>query len=140
MNAKPSPRRLEVQLMVDHPRLLSAELARLLNLSADEAWDAGQMYRPAPNASEQPYKFSRWAIRAVAGSLDELPELIRKLAERIRGEEQRFRLLPSDTHVSLTLFVTETDTVIGMGLEADVIKMLARINARLEVSMVVTEA
>jgi hypothetical protein len=38
------------------------------------------------------------------------------------------------------VFVTETDTVIGMGIDAEAIKLLARINAGLEVSLVVTQA
>ncbi len=54
--------------------------------------------------------------------------------------EQKFLLLPTGTTVSLTLFVTETDTVIGMGIEAEVVKLLARINAGIEVSLVVTQA
>ena len=45
MTATISPRRLEVQLMVDHPELQSAELERLLSLPADEHWDVGQSYR-----------------------------------------------------------------------------------------------
>jgi len=126
--------------MVDHPQLQSAELAKLLTFPADESWDVGQTYKPSPNSPEQRYQFSRWAIRAVGTSLDGLSEAIRELASRIRGVEQRFLLLPSDTTVSLTLFVTETDTVIGMGIDAEAIKLLARINAGLEVSLVVTQA
>lgn len=133
-----SPRRLEVQLMVDHPQLLSTELEKLLTLPADEHWDAGQSYRPSPNSPEQRYQFSRWALRSVATSLDELADVIRMLTERIRGIEQKFHLLPNDATVSLTLFVTETDTVIGMGIDAEVIKLLAQINAGIEVSLVVT--
>lgn len=140
MTSTTSPRMLEVQLMVDHPQLQSAELAALLALPADETWDIGQAYKPSPNSPEQRYQFSRWAIRAAGSSLDELPGVIRELASRVQGVEQRFRLLPSDTTVSLTLFVTETDTVIGMGLNAETIKLLARINAGLEVSLVVTAA
>ncbi len=140
MTAATSPRRLEVQLMVDHPQLQSAELARLITLPADETWDVGQPYKPSPTSLEQRYQFSRWAIRAIATSLDGLPEAIRELARRVQGVEQRFLLLPSDTTVSLTLFVTETDTVMGMGIDADAIKLLARINAGLEISLVVTQA
>jgi len=47
--------------------------------------------------------------------------------------------LPADTNVSLTLFITETDTVIGMGIEGDAIRLLARINASIEISLVVTQ-
>jgi len=133
-----SPRRLEVQLMVDHPQLQSAELEKLLTLPADEHWDVGQSYRPTPNSPEQRYQFSRWALRAVANSLDELADVMQVLTQRIRGIEQKFHLLPSDSTVSLTLFVTETDTVIGMGIDAEAIKLLARINAGIEVSLVVT--
>jgi hypothetical protein len=77
------------------------------------------------NSPEQRYLFSRWAIRAVEASLGGLPDAISELANRIQGVEQRFLLLPTDTTVSLTLFVTEIDTVIGMGIEAEVVKLLA---------------
>ena len=139
MTLTTSPRKLEVQLMVDHPQLQSRELEILLMLSADETWDAGQAYKPSRNSPEQHYQFSRWAIRAVAASLEDLPETIRTLINRVQGVEQRFLLLPSDTSVSLTLFVTETDTVIGMGVDAETIRLLARINAGIEVSLVVTQ-
>lgn len=135
-----SSRKLEVQLMVDHPKLQSCELESLLMLPADETWNVGQTYKPSHNSSEQRYQFSRWAIRAVAASLEQLPEAIRELTSRIQGMEQRFLLLPSDTIVSLTLFVTETDTVIGMGIDVEVIRLLARINAGIEISLVVTQA
>jgi hypothetical protein len=126
--------------MVDHPKLPSRELESFLALPADEAWDVGQPYRPSRSLPEQHYQFSRWAIRAVAASLEGLPEAIRELTNRIQGVEQRFLLLPSATTVSLTLFVTETDTVIGMGINAEAIRLLARINAGIEISLVVTQA
>jgi len=126
--------------MVDHPRLQSAELERLLTLPADEYWDVGQSYRPSPNSPEQHYQFSRWALRAVSSSLDELADVIRVLTHRIQGIEQKFHLLPNDSTVSLTLFVTETDTVIGMGIDTEVIKLLAQINAVIEISLVVITA
>lgn len=124
--------------MVDHPQLRSAELANLLTLAADEHWDVGQSYRPSRSSPEQHYQFSRWALREAANSLDELADAIRALTKRIQGIEEKFQLLPSDSTVSLTLFVTETDTVIGMGIDAAVIKLLARINGGIEVSLVVT--
>jgi hypothetical protein len=47
------PRMLEVQLMVDHPQLQSAELEKLLTLPADKHWDVGQSYRiNSPNSPE----------------------------------------------------------------------------------------
>jgi hypothetical protein len=135
-----SPRRLEVQLMVDHPQLRSAELEALLTLPADEHWDVGQSYRPSPSSREQHYQFSRWALSVVANSLDDLVDVMQVLTERIRGIEQKFHLLPKDSTVSLTLFVTETDTVIGMGIDAESMKLLARINANIEVSLVIAAA
>ncbi len=120
--------------MVDHPTLLSADLERLLKLSPDEYWDVGQV---VPRWSERCYQFSRWALREHAGSLDELAEVVQVLAHRIQGIEQNFHLLPKDSTVSLTLFVTETDTVIGMGINAEVIKLLARIEAGVEISLVI---
>jgi hypothetical protein len=137
MTTKASPRKLEIQLMVDHPRLRSVELERLLTLPADEHWDVGQKYRPSPRSSEQRYQFSRWALRAVANSLDDLTDVMQVLIQRIRGIEQKFHLLPDDSRVGLTLFITETDTVIGMGIDVETIKLLARINAGIEVSLVV---
>lgn len=138
MTTAACPRTLEVQLMVDHPQLQSGQLAQILALPADVQWDVGQTYRPTPTSSEQIYRFSRWSIRATANSLDQLADTIQELAHRIRGIEGNFRKLPSDSTVSLTLFVTETDTVIGMGIDAPAISLLARINAGLEVSLVVT--
>ena len=130
-----SSRKLEVQLMVDHPHLKSVELEKILTLPADEHWDVGDV---VPKWPERRYQFSRWAFCEVANSLDELPDVMKVLTERIRGIEQNFHLLPSNSKIGLTLFVTETDTVIGMGIDADSIKMLARINAGIEVSIVVT--
>jgi len=138
MTTKASPRKLEIQLMVDHPRLQSAELEKLLTLPADEYWDVGQTYRPSPRSSEQRYQFSRWALRIEANSLDDLTDAVHALLQRIRGIEQKFHLLPDDSKVGLTLFVTETDTVIGMGIDTEAIKLLARINAGIEISLVVT--
>lgn len=136
MTTAASSRKLEVQLMVDHPRLRSDELEDILKLAPDEHWDHGQRYRPTPSSPEQRYQFSRWALRAEAASLDELDSAIRRLAQRIEAIEGQFRLLPVDATVSLTLFVTETNTVIGMGIDAEAIKFLARINAGIEVSLV----
>ena len=138
MSLTTSPRRLEVQLMVDHPQIQSAELEKLLTLPADLRWDVGQCYKPSLSAPEQHYQFSRWALRAVADSIDELPNVIRVLAQRIQGIQRKFHLLPNGSTVTLTLFVTESDTVIGMGVDAEVIKLLARINAGIEISLVVT--
>lgn len=137
MTTAASSRKLEVQLMVDHPRLRSKELENILKLAPDEHWDYGQRYRPTPSSSEQRYQFSRWALRTKAASPDELDGAIRTLAQRIERIEGQFGLLPGDATVTLTLFVTETNTVIGMGIDADVIKLLARINAGVEVSLVV---
>lgn len=134
-----SPRKLEVQLMVDHPHISSSELAKLLTLPPDEHWDVGQRYRPTPDSSEQRYQFSRWALRETASSLDELATAIRALTHRIYGIEPKFHSLPSDSTVSLTLFVTETDTVIGMGIDQKTIGLLARIKAGIEVSLVVEQ-
>jgi len=138
MTANTSPRKLEIQLAVEHPQLQSAELEKLLTLRADKHWDVGQSYRPSPRSSEQRYQFSRWAIREVANSLDDLADALQALLQRIRGIEEKFHLLPEDSTVGLTLFITEIDTVIGMGIDNEAIKVLARINAGIEVSLVVT--
>lgn len=138
MTTMTAARKLEVQLIVDHPTLLSSELARILTLPADEHWDAGQSYKPTPTSPQQRYQFSRWALRTVVGCLDELPDAIRVMTSRIQGIEQQFRLLPGDSTVSLTLFATEMDTVIGMGIDAETVNLLARIRAGIEVSLVVT--
>lgn len=130
-------RMLEVQFIVDHSSLSVAELESLLALSADESWEIGQRYRPGPSASEHQYQFSRWAIREVTSSLDELPKAIKSLTNRISAIEEKLLLLPSDARVSLTLFVNETNTVIGMGLEAETIKLLAKLNADFEMSLLI---
>lgn len=138
MTTPTATRKLEVQLMVDHPTLLSSELAKILTLQADECWDVGQSYKPTPTSSQQRYQFSRWALRTVVGCLDELNDAICVMTRRIQSIEQQFHLLPSDSTVSLTLFVTEIDTVIGMGIDAETIKLLARIRAGIEISLVVS--
>ncbi len=74
----------------------------------------------------------------MANSLDDLADAVQTLLQRIRGIEERFHLLPSDSTVGLTLFITEIDAVIGMGIDNETIKVLARINAGIEVSLVVT--
>jgi hypothetical protein len=137
MTTTTSKRYLEVQLMVDHPRLQSAELEKLLTLPPDKHWDVGQRYKPWPSAGEQCYQFSRWALRELANSLDDLPETIAKLTQRILPIEEKFHLLPDDTNVALTLFVTETNTVFGIGIAPETIQLLARINAGIEMSLVV---
>jgi hypothetical protein len=137
MSSTPSPRRLEAQLMVDHPQLPSAHLASVLSLPADEGWDVGQSYRPSRSAPEQQYQFSRWALRETVTSLDELSVALAALAQRVQAIEHTFQHLPAGTTVSLTLFVTETDTVMGMGIAADVVALLARIRAGIEISLVV---
>ena len=138
MTTLTTERKLEVYLIVDHPILSSSELSRILTLPADECWDVGQKYKPAPTSSQQHYQFSRWALRSVADSLNDLPRAINVLTSRIRGIEQKFLLLPSDSTISLTLFATEIDTVIGMGIDVETVNLLARIHACIEVSLVVT--
>lgn len=133
-----APRKFEVQLMVDHHQLKSADLEKLLMMASDECWDVGQSYIPSPGASEQRYRFSRWALRSEGNSIDDMADVMQILTQRISLIERNFHLLPKDSKVSLTLFVTETDTVIGMGLSAEVIKLLARINAGIEVSLIIT--
>jgi hypothetical protein len=130
-------RLLEVLLTVDHPNLPYRELERLIALVADEAWNVGQTYKPSPRAAEQQYQFSRWAIRAYASSLKGLPEGIRTLADRIRSVESKLSLLPREATVTLTILTTETDTVIGMGINAEIIGLLARIHAGIEISLIV---
>ena len=76
----------------------------------------------------------------MADSLNDLPLAINVLTSRIRGIEQQFLLLPSDSTVSLTLFATEIDTVIGMGIDVETVNLLARIRACIEVSLVVTSS
>jgi hypothetical protein len=139
MNNKTLSRRLEIQLMVDHPKLKAAELKALLKLSADQYWDVGQSYKPSPSTPEQHYTFSRWAIKVMAGTLDNLTNAIHQLIHRIQSIEKNFLLLPSDATVSLTLFVTENDTVLGMGFDAETIHLLARIKAGIEVSLVINQ-
>ncbi len=133
-----STRRLEVQLMVDHPKLLSADLASLIGLQADEAWNVGQTYKPSPNTPEQRYRFSRWAIRSTSESLEDLQKSIQDVFLRIKGLEQRFLLLPRDSTVNLTLFSTEIDTVIGASIDREAIRLLAQINASLDISLILS--
>lgn len=90
MSVKTSPRRLEVQLSVDHPSLSSRSLENILTSAADEAWDVGQTYQPGRNAQEQRYQFSRWAIRVAAMSLADLPEAIRELTSVFKGWSRDF--------------------------------------------------
>ena len=130
-------RSLEVQLMVDHAQLTSAEITRVLTIPGDVKWDAGESYKPSATSNEQKYQFSRWALREVAGSLNELPDAIRRIRERSQAIEKKFADLPIGTTVSLTLFITETDTVMAMGIDSAMIGFLARINAGLEMSLVV---
>ena len=130
-------RRLEAQIMVDHPVLLSEDLENLLALPPDERWDVGQSYRTSPNSPELRYRFSRWAIGVATDSIANLTDAIGVLTKRIQGMEDNFRMLPSGSIVSLTLFVTEPDSVIGFGMEAEAVRLLARINAGIEVSLVV---
>lgn len=138
MTITASSRNLEVQITVDHPQLRSSELAKILTLSADESWDVGQSYKPSPNSPKRNYQFSRWAIRATGSSLDSLSDVISELINRLRGIEQKFIFLPNDTVVSLTCFVTDFNTVIGMGIDREIINLLAKINAGIEISLVVT--
>lgn len=127
---------LEVQLMVDSTCALAADLTKIITLPADVFWDSKDSYRPSPNAAVQQYRFSRWAIRETALSLNELPATARLLMSRIQGLESNFLLLPVDSVVSLTIFVTESASVIGMGLDAVLLKSLARLNAGIEISLI----
>jgi hypothetical protein len=139
MTRTSSRRRLEAQLTVDHPLLPLAHLASILALPADEGWDVGQIYRPSRRSPEQRYQFSRWALRELAASLDELPAALEALIRRVQPLEHAFHRLPAGTTVSMTLFVTETHTVVGMGISADTISLLARIRAGIEISLVLTD-
>lgn len=131
-------RKLEVQLSVDSRLFKSCQIEDILSISADIKWDAGQSYLPAPNSTYQYYQFSRWAIREVAGSLDELARSIQLVMIRTRDIADRFQLLPREAIVNLTVFATESDSIFGYGFDRDMIKWLGTIGAGLEFSMVMT--
>jgi hypothetical protein len=133
-------RKLVLQLVVDHPDLSPAELEGILLIRPDECWSRGENYKPSPHAKERQYQFSRWALREIAPSLDDLPETVRVLLNRVEECSGKFLNLPDDSRVALTLFVDETQTVIGTGFDWDVIQFLAKIRAEIDVSLVVHRA
>jgi hypothetical protein len=135
MDAKRSLRKLEVQLSVDHDKLSAVELSELLGELPDQSWNVGQRYNPGGNAVEQKYRFSRWAISVIASSLDDLDNAILELTARVERIERKFGMLPNDARVNLTLFITETNTVIGMGIDNRFVALLGRIGAGFEVSL-----
>jgi hypothetical protein len=139
MNLKPR-RHLIVQLVVDHPNLSTHELEKILALKADEIWQVGDRYKPSPNANEQQYKFTRWALTEKAASLDELTEATRKIKDRLENYSGNFSFLPSDSRIALTLFIDETDSVIGTGFDTETIQFLAKLNAEIDISMLVSPA
>lgn len=123
--------------MVDHPQLMSDELESLLMMPADERWNVGQRYKPSPSSIEQIYKFSRWSIYETALSLDEMDNSVRLLTDRIQSIEKNFNLLPETSTVSLTLFITDSETVLGIGIDPRTVNLLARIKAGLEISLII---
>lgn len=135
-----SVRRLVLQLVVDHPNLSPTELEEILLIRPDECWSRGENYKPSPHTKEQQYQFSRWALTEIASSLDDLPETIRALFNRVEERSGNFLNLPDDSRVALTLFVDEIQTVIGTGFDWDVIQFLAKIRAEIDVSLVVHRA
>lgn len=136
MNSISSRRKVEAQLIVDHPKLLSKDIEEILQMSKDVGWNVGERYKPSKNAEHQLYMFSRWAIQETGDSLDFLMETIEKIVIRLKVIESRFALLPENTRVSLTIFANDTNTVIGIGIDPSVIKLLSKINADFEVSLV----
>jgi hypothetical protein len=137
MNSISSHRKIEAQLIVDHPKLLSKDLEEILQMSKDVGWSVGEHYKPSKSAEQQRYMFSRWAILETGDSLDFLTETLEKIVLRLRVIESRFCLLPKNTRVSLTIFANDTNTVIGFGIDPSTIKLLSKINADFEVSLVV---
>ena len=135
-----SVRRLVLQLVVDHPNLSPTELEEILLIRPDECWSRGENYKPSPHTKEQQYQFSRWALTEIASSLDDLPETIRALFNRVEERSGNFLNLPDDSRVALTLFVDEIQTVVGTGFDWDVIQFLAKIRAEIDVSLVVHRA
>lgn len=134
---KKNDRRLVLQFVVDHPDLSPVELEKILSVRPDECWCRGENYKPSPRAAIQQYQFSRWAITEMAPSLDDLSETILVLLKRVEKYTDNFSNLPYDSRIALTLFVDETQTVIGTGFDADVIQFLARLRAEIDVSLVV---
>lgn len=132
-----SARRLKLQIVVDHPVLSVAELQEILVVKPDESWHRGDAYKPSPLTENQNYKFSRWALTETASSLDELSEAIQALLKRIEPHVNDFAQLPDDSRVALTLFIDEKNTVIGTGFDRDVVQFLAKINAEIDISLLV---
>lgn len=130
-------RKLVLQLVVDHPDLSPAELEEILLVRPDEYWSRGENYKPSPHTEDQQYQFSRWALTEIAPSLNDLPEAIRALLNRVEEYVGNFLNLPDDSRVALTLFVDETQTVIGTGFDWDVIQFLAKMRAEIDISLVV---
>ena len=132
-----SRRKLVLQLNVNHPDLSPTELEKILSIRADESWSRGDSYTSSPNSGVRRYKFSRWAIKEMASSLDDLPEAIQRLFRRLDGYVDNFLLLPEEARVALTLLVDETQSVIGTGFDFHVIQFLAKIRAEVDISLVV---
>lgn len=136
MNLINASRKIEVQLIVDHPNLSSNAIEDILQLPSDISWNEGEYYKPSKNATDQRYLFSRWAIQEAGASLEFLAETIENILVRISAIEDRFAFLPENSRISLTVFANETNTVIGLGLEPKVIKLLSKINSDFEFSLI----
>jgi hypothetical protein len=131
---------LAAEVSVDHVTMSSMEIERILGLSPDERWDAGETFRHGSTnrRPEQRYRFSRWAVTERAASIAYLDEAVANLIKRIRPIQSRFEELPRDSSVALTLYVTEINTVLSFGFDSETVRFMAAIEASIEISLVTT--
>ncbi len=124
-------------LAIDSDALSSRELADILKLQPDERWDKGTTYHI--RGKEKLNRFSRWSMVEIVSEIHELCEAMERLRDRIEPIRSNFSSLPAGTTIGLTVMITTTQTVFGLGLNADQLRYWASLGATVDVSVAVSQ-
>jgi len=138
MSDRSTERKFEVYVVADSEIHTRAELAAMLPMAPDEAWEKGESF--TSGGRERYRKFSRWAVIQRDGDIEDWRATVERLISRLRPIEAAFRKLPPGVYVGMMMFVTEDNGVFGFGLDRRQVEFIASIGAELDMSFVVWSA
>jgi hypothetical protein len=125
----------QIHLVIDSTKLSLLEINGIIGIDQNEGWNLGDAYTIA--GKKKAARFSRWSLFEQIDDESSIDEAARMLVQRLRPVEHRFRALPAETRVALSMYITESHSIFGFGLDAEVMRFFSDLNAELDVSVVV---
>jgi hypothetical protein len=129
------PERYDVTLCVEHDAVSSAELTNALGVSPDKAWDVGTEFLLGRHIKH--HKYSRWSIVEHVDPMEDMREAVDRLMKRVAAFESRLASLPQGSSVSLEMALTTRDTVLGISLSEEQVRMLSALGASIDISIAI---